>query len=132
MREGEVIAAINGVPTLSVPHPGALLRHLTGRQVLLRITDPAGGEEREVIVEPISLAEERDLRYHEWELTRRLETEKLGNGAIGYVHLRAMGSSNYTEWAKGFYPVFDRQALIQKTSPLFNKSIMGTGGRQPF
>ena len=31
---------------------------------------------------------------------------------MGYVHLRAMGGGNYTEWVKNFYPVFDRKGLI--------------------
>ena len=45
-------------------------------------------------------------------MTRREEVEALGGGQIGYVHLRAMGGANFTEWAKGFYPVFHRQGLI--------------------
>ncbi|HMQ17053.1 MAG TPA: S41 family peptidase, partial [Phycisphaerae bacterium] len=28
------------------------------------------------------------------------------------VHLRAMGGDNFTEWAKGYYPVFTRKGLI--------------------
>jgi tricorn protease len=55
---------------------------------------------------------ETDLRYHEWEYTRRLRVEELGAGEIGYVHLRAMGPSNIAEWAREFYPVFNRQGLI--------------------
>ncbi len=31
---------------------------------------------------------------------------------MGYVHLRAMGGRNFTEWAKDYYPVFTRQGLI--------------------
>jgi tricorn protease len=38
--------------------------------------------------------------------------EKAGKGNLGYVHLRAMGGNNYTEWVKNFYPVFDRKGLI--------------------
>jgi tricorn protease len=55
---------------------------------------------------------EADLRYHEWEHTRRLKVDEQGKGQIGYVHLRAMGGENFTEWAKGFYPAFTRQGLI--------------------
>src|SRR5437879_1011147 len=31
---------------------------------------------------------------------------------IGYVHLRAMGGGNYSEWVKNFYPVFNRKGLV--------------------
>ncbi len=112
IREGDIITGINGVPTLSVPDPALLLRNTAGEQVLLEIKPAAGGAARKEIVEPITAGAESDLRYSEWEYTRRLEVEKTGKGAIGYVHLRAMGGNNFTEWVKNFYPVFDRQGLI--------------------
>jgi tricorn protease len=112
IREGEIIAGINGVPTLSVPDPALLLRNTAGQQVLLEIKPSAGGAVRKEIVEPITPGAESDLRYSEWEYTRRLEVERAGKGEIGYVHLRAMGGNNYTEWVKNFYPVFDRRGLV--------------------
>jgi len=112
IREGETIAAINGVPTLSVADPALLLRNTAGQQVLLEIKPAAGGAARKEIVVPLTPGADSDLRYAEWEYTRRLEVEKAGKGEIGYVHLRAMGGNNYTEWVKNFYPVFDRKGLI--------------------
>ena len=112
IREGETITTINGVATLSVPDPSLLLRNTAGQQVLLEIKPAAGGAIRKEIVMPIAPFADSDLRYAEWEYTRRLEVETSGKGQIGYVHLRAMGGDNYTEWIKNFYPVFDRQGLI--------------------
>ena len=55
-------------------------------------------------------ARDADLRYDEWEYTRRLEVENApAQNRIGYVHLRAMGAANMAEWAREFYPVFNRQ-----------------------
>ena len=112
IREGEIITGINGVPILGVPDPSLLLRGTAGQQVLLEIKPAAGGAARKEIVVPMTPGAEADLRYSEWEYTRRLEVEKAGKGDIGYVHLRAMGGDNYTEWVKNFYPVFDRKGLI--------------------
>jgi tricorn protease len=112
IREGEIITSINGAPTLGVPDPALLLRNTAGEQVLLEIKPAAGGTVRKEIVVPITPYEDSDLRYAEWEYTRRLEVEKTGRDEIGYVHLRAMGGNNYTEWVKNFYPVFDRKGLI--------------------
>jgi tricorn protease len=112
IREGEIIAGINGVPTLGVPDPSLILRGTAGQQVLLEIKPAAGGAARKEIVVPMTPGAEADLRYGEWEYTRRIEVEKAGMGDIGYVHLRAMGGDNYTEWVKNFYPVFDRKGLI--------------------
>ena len=110
VNEGDVIAAVNGVSTLDVPHIGALLRNQSGKQVRLRLRPAGNGPPRDVMITPLS--GERGLRYSDWEYTRRLEVEERGEGTIGYVHLRAMGGGNLTEWYRNFYPVFDRQGLI--------------------
>jgi len=109
---GAVIEKINGRSTLEVGAIGALLRNQAGRQVLLHVRDHVNSTPREVVVTPIGLGEDYDLRYHEWEYTRRLEVDEKSDGDIGYVHLRAMGGRNFTEWAKNFYPAFNRKGLI--------------------
>ncbi|MBI1853563.1 MAG: PD40 domain-containing protein [Planctomycetes bacterium] len=111
VKDGDVIDSIDGVAALAVPDLALLLREKANRQVLLHVK-PASGEERDVIVMPVDGGRARDLRYDEWEYTRRLAVDQLGGGDIGYVHLRAMGRDNWTEWAKGFYPVFTRKGLV--------------------
>jgi tricorn protease len=112
VEEGDIILAINGASTLSVPDPAVLLRNQAGNQVLLEIRRMPSRTGKEIIVEPVTLAQERDLRYDEWEYKRRLAVEDLGQGEIGYVHLRAMGGGNYSEWVRNFYPVYNRKGLI--------------------
>lgn len=111
-RDGDVLTSINGVPTLSVGHPGQLLRNQAGKQVLLEVKPAQGGPPRQLIVKPITGGKEADLRYSEWEYTRRQQVEKLGQGQLGYVHLRAMSATDIATWARDFYPVFQRQGLI--------------------
>jgi len=109
---GAVIEKINGRSTLEAGDVGALLRNQAGHQVLLHVRDSANSSAREVVVTPIGLGEDGNLRYHEWEYTRRLEVDEKSDGDIGYVHLRAMGRRNFTEWAKDFYPAYNRKGLI--------------------
>ena len=52
------------------------------------------------------------FRYADWEVTRRQRVEARGDGALGYVHLRAMGGNDLTAWYRQFYPVFNRQGLV--------------------
>ncbi|WP_395088838.1 S41 family peptidase [Armatimonas sp.] len=111
--EGDVIAQLNGVPTLSVDDPAQLLRAQAGKQVRLRLY-PGGDatKARDVIVTAISGGQEWDLRYSNWELSRRQAVEKAGAGKLGYVHLRAMGDGDIAQWEREFYPVFNRDGLI--------------------
>jgi tricorn protease len=111
VAEGEVIEAIDGDSTLAIPDERVLLRGKAGSQVLLRVKSPAGVR-RDVLVRPVRAAEEANLRYAEWEYTRRLAVESAAAGTIGYVHLRAMGSEDIDQWAREYYPVFNRQGLI--------------------
>ena len=110
IREGDVIVSINGRETLSVRHPNALLRNQGGQQVLIDLKSGKGGTERRAVVVP--MGNDSGLRYSDWEYSRRLKVEEDGAGEIGYVHLRAMGGGNITEWYRNFYPVFNRKGLI--------------------
>ncbi len=110
VKEGDIITEINGEDVLASPHVNALMRNQSRRQVLLTVRRPGSTEPHQVIVEPLSF--ESGLRYDDWEYTRRLRVEDLGNGKLGYVHLRAMGSSDLSDWYREFYPVFRREGLI--------------------
>ncbi len=112
ISEGDIIVSINGVPTLSVADAYLLLRHEAGKQVLLEIKSPGEDKTRRVIVVPITQREDNDLRYSEWEYTRRQMVDQQADSTIGYVHLRAMGAADYAQWAREFYPVYLRKGLI--------------------
>ncbi len=112
VREGDVIQMIDGVPTLSVSSPGLLLRNQAGRQVRLRVQAADAGAVRDVIVTPVTQQRATGLRYDDWEYARRLAVDSAGQGQIGYVHLRAMGSNDIAQWFRDYYPVFNRQGLI--------------------
>jgi len=80
--------------------------------VLLRVHDSKTRAARDVVVVPLAPKQLDDLRYTDWELSRRKIVEEKGQSRLGYLHLRAMDSDDYTSWAMGFYPVFDRDGLI--------------------
>lgn len=112
LQEGDVIQAINGIPTVEVEHLALLLKNKMNQQVLARVQTADGQNVRDVIVRPINSRQADILRYDAWEYKSRLYVEERGQGAIGYIHLRAMGGDNYSEWARDYFPVFNRQGLI--------------------
>ena len=111
VKDGEVIVSINGESALGVPDERVLLRGKAGTQILLRVRS-ASGETRDVLVTPIKAADESNLRYAEWEYTRRLKVDAESGGQIGYIHLRAMGPEDIDQWARDYYPIYKRQGLI--------------------
>jgi tricorn protease len=108
VRIGDIITNINGVPALSAADIGALIRNQVDKQVRLTIKREAVS--RDVIVTPI--ASSLSLRYSDWEYGKRLEVEEKGDDKIGYLHLRAMGNSDISQFYREFYPVFNKSGLI--------------------
>lgn len=107
---GDVIQSVNGVDALSTDALDSLLRGQEKRQVLLKVKAGASGASRDVIVVPTT--DERNLRYTDWEYTRRLAVEEKSAGQLGYVHLRAMGGDDITAWHRHFYPAFNRAGIV--------------------
>jgi tricorn protease len=64
------------------------------------------------IVTPVSQMRENQLRYNDWRVSRARAVEQAGQGRIGYVHLRAMGSADIADFVREFYAASDRDGLI--------------------
>ena len=112
MKVGDVIISVDGEPATRVPEIGALLKNKAGRKVLLESRRIGVGGTRKSIVTPLTSTGFRNLKTSHWEYTRRLEVETKGSGEIGYFHMRGMSASNYAEFVKGYYPVFNRKGLV--------------------
>ena len=112
LTDGDVITAINGQSALSVSHPNELLRNQIGKQVLVTYHHKENSESHDAIVKPVSTSQDADLRYSEWEYTRRKKVEEASHGQIAYIHLRAMGTDDIAQWEEQYTPIYDRQALI--------------------
>jgi len=63
-------------------------------------------------VKPMPVSAETDLRYTEWEYTRRKAVEEASGGKMAYIHLRAMGPADIERWEEEYTPIYDREGLI--------------------
>ncbi|MEL6865871.1 MAG: S41 family peptidase, partial [Bacteroidota bacterium] len=108
IREGDIITKVNGRDALSALDIAELIRNQVGKQVRLSLKRDTAM--RDVIVKPTG--SEYALRYRDWEYGNRLKVEKEGDDQIGYLHLRAMGSRDISQFYREFYPIFNRQGLI--------------------
>lgn len=112
IQEGDLITEIDGRNVSQAASPGELLRNTSGKQVLLTYVPKGKTEVQHAVVKAISIGEEADMRYSEWEYTRRNAVEEASSGKLGYVHLRAMGSSDIAQWEEEYTPIYDREGLI--------------------
>ncbi len=112
MSDGDTILSINGRELDNRTDPGDLLRGQAGRQVLLHVRPKDKTETRDVLARPVTIKSDTDLRYSEWEWTRRQAVEESSRGTIGYVHLRAMGPDDINRWVEDYSPIFNRAGLI--------------------
>jgi C-terminal processing protease CtpA/Prc len=116
VRAGHVVTAIDGASLTADANLFALLNGRQDEPVLLSLRDPATGDEWEEVTRPISLGEENELLYRRWVERRRAETERLSNGRLGYVHVRAMdGASFRTVYSEALGRNADKEALIVDT-----------------
>ena len=112
LAEGDVITALNGRDILSSAGPGDLLRDQAGKQVLITYKRKGDAALHEAVAKAISMQQDADLRYSEWEYSRRQLVEQESGGQIGYVHLRAMGKGDIDQWVEQYSPVYQKQGLI--------------------
>lgn len=110
VREGDVIAAVNGRPLRNAGDLARALRAQAGQQVLLDLR--RNRQELRTIVRPVTLEYDALLRYGDWVRGNLAKVEQAGDGRIGYLHLRAMGAGDMANFVREFYAQFDRDGLI--------------------
>jgi tricorn protease len=109
--EGDLILAVDGVPTSSVGNLFEILAGKGDRVVTLKVaSDASGAGAHEERVRPVT--SETNLRYLDWvESRRRYVTERSG-GRIGYIHLPNTAVEGTRELYQGFYAQSEKDALI--------------------
>lgn len=110
VREGDVIVAVNGRALSNVADIADLLHNQVGQQVLLELR--RGAATIQQVVTPVAADGDATLRYSDWVQQTRAAVDRVGNGRIGYLHLRAMGPNDIASFARDFYANYDRDGLI--------------------
>lgn len=115
VNAGDTILAIDGTTIDGSVNAYSLLNGRARDRVRLTMRS-AAGEERDVVVRPISLGAENQLLYERWIRTREAIVEKASGGRIGYAHVRGMDDGSFRAFfdrVMGKYA--DTEALIVDT-----------------
>lgn len=90
---GTVIEAIDGEPIPADRDLAEFLNRKAGTNVLLTLA--AGAARRDVVVKPITLAEEGRLLYTRWVRRNQEEVDRASQGQLGYIHVPGMNDGAY-------------------------------------
>lgn len=95
IEAGHIIESINAVTITADMNYLPLLNRVAGVNTHLGLYDPTSKKRWEEIVKPISLREERQLRYERWVENCNRIVEELSEGRLGYVHVRGMNDASF-------------------------------------
>ncbi len=113
VEPGAIITAIDGVAIAPDMDFAALLNRKAGKNVLLSVRDPGAKADRQIVVKPITPAEENRLLYARWVKRNEEEVDRLSGGRLGYIHVPGMNDGAYRntfEEVMGKYP--HREGLV--------------------
>jgi tricorn protease len=111
VAEGDWLMAIDGEPATADRNVYGLLENKADGVVIISFAKrPSPAEARTCRLKP--LRSERPLRYRAWVEERRRRVEQASDGRLGYIHLPDMMQRGLIEFARGFYPQYDRQGLV--------------------
>ncbi len=111
LRAGAVITSIDGISVTETTPLDSLLADKTGKKI--RLTFTQDGVSTDAVITGLSWSEQRALWYKYKTRNRAAEVERLTQGRVGYIHIPAMGSEDWSNFYRDlFRDNFDKEALI--------------------
>ncbi|WP_333607325.1 S41 family peptidase [Arsukibacterium sp.] len=112
---GMVIEKIDGEPVATDIDWAALLNRKAGTFVLLYIRN-LQGETKQLVVKPITLAQQQALLYQRFVKINEQDVLKRSNGQLGYVHIPGMADGPYRDVYNDMMGRFsDKKAMVIDT-----------------
>lgn len=116
LEAGDVLLAIDGVRLDDRVNLFHQLDNKAGDRVRLTVRDASENNERDVVVRPVSLGQESQLRYERWVRQREAIVQEASDGRLGYAHVRGMNDASFRAFFQDVLGKhFDKEALIVDT-----------------
>jgi len=111
-RVGDYLLAVNGQPVDDTREVWAWFLGTAGEptELVLNETPALDGNERRVLVEPVS--SDRSLRYRAWVAHKRAVVDELSDGRVGYVHVPDTGRNGQNELVRQYAGQYHEDALL--------------------
>ena len=112
VRKGDVLVAVNGERVSAGANRESYLVSSV-QEPEVKFTFSRGGKEFDVKIHTLSYGALKNLLYTEWESINRARVDKLGNGRIGYTHMRAMSAGDLENFLVDMHTrMVGKEALI--------------------
>ena len=102
IKPGEIVVAVDGTTVDPLMDLTTVLNGLLARDIVLQVKD-ADGKVREVTIRPVSFTNIRALVYRKWLKDNQKMVDKLSNGTLGYLHIRAMDMTSFHDFEVELY-----------------------------
>ena len=110
---GNYILSVNGKELKTSDNYWRLFNLLPGRKFEFTVNSkPETNGSWKVSLEPIAAAALGNFEYDRWVDGRKEMVNKLSNGQIGYLHIRAMDAASYEKFQRDLLENLDKKALI--------------------
>ncbi|HEY9225145.1 MAG TPA: S41 family peptidase, partial [Gemmatimonadaceae bacterium] len=93
IKKGTIIESVDGRVIPADKDIAEFLNRKAGKNVLLGVLE--GATRNEIVVKPVTTAEENRLLYTRWVKRNADEVDKASNGELGYVHIAGMNDGAY-------------------------------------
>lgn len=116
LKAGDVITMIDGQKVDPSMDLTLVLNGLVDRDIELTVErkgDKESAETLSIRLRPTTYRQVRSLLYDQWLEHNRQMVDKLSNGKLGYLHIRAMDASSFLEFERQLYNVgYGRDGLV--------------------
>jgi tricorn protease len=110
---GNYILAVNGKPLKAGDNYWKLFNVIPGRKFEFSVNSkPETDGAWTVSLEPLSSTAQGNLEYERWVNIRKTMVEKLSEGEIGYLHIRAMNADSFRKFQRDLLDNLGKRALI--------------------
>ncbi len=112
IMSGEVVLSIDGTTVDPDMDLTKVLNGPLNRDIALQVKN-AKGEQRKVVIRPMSYTAARGKLYEMWIRHNRELVDKASNGKFGYLHIRSMDMSSFYRFEQELYEVgFGKEGLV--------------------
>jgi tricorn protease len=113
LEKGNYILAVNGKELKTTDNYWKVFNLAFGRKFDFTINSkPETDGSWTVSIEPLSGTAQSNLDYQRWVDARKAMVEKLSDGRVGYLHIKAMDGPSFAKFQRDLLDNLDKKALI--------------------